>query len=290
MNERKISNIAISGASGFIGSHLASHFAQLGYTISPISRTILMNDDDTDLREILSTSQIVINLAGAPINRFWTNSYKRKLYNSRIISTRKIVQVINQLQDKPQLLISASAIGYYPSEGCYTEYDSKRGSGFLSNLCHDWEYESSLIDSDVRLVVARLGVVLSHNGGAFDQMSFTTRFNVATTVGDSDHVLSWISISDLTAAIDKVIHTSTINGAVNFVAPQSITNRDMLSAMASHYKCVFRIRIPSSLAHILLGEAASFIVDSPCALPQKLLKSDFQYTSPSFNDFLKESI
>ena len=112
-------NIAISGSTGFIGRYLTTFFNELGCCVIPISREVLLVDDDSSLKSILSQSQIVINLAGAPINHLWTNSYKRKLYNSRIVSTQKIVNAINQLPIKPSLLISTSAIGYYSESGCY---------------------------------------------------------------------------------------------------------------------------------------------------------------------------
>lgn len=284
---KKILNIAISGATGFIGSNLVHHFSKLGYNMLPITRKHISTDNNKDLKNILAKSQIVINLAGAPINRLWTKSYKKELYDSRMLSTRKIVNTIDQLTQKPQLLISTSAIGYYPSIGCSDE-NSSRGDGFLSRLCEDWENEAKKVDDNVRLVIARLGVVLSHNGGAFKQMSLSTKFKIASTIGDANHLLSWISIEDLVSIVECFVKNSDIRGTVNVVSPSSISNEDMLSHIARHYKCLVKLRIPSFVARLALGESANFIINSPHVVPKKLIEFGYVFKTPTFIDFLKE--
>lgn len=279
-------NIAISGSTGFIGGYLTSYFKGLGYCVLPISREVLFMDDDTKLRNILSQSQIVINLAGEPINHFWTNSYKQKLYNSRIVSTQKIVNAINQLSIKPSLFISTSAIGYYPEAGYCNEYDEAKGVGFLPDLCKAWEHEAQQVDSSVRLVIARLGVVLAHDGGAFKQMVFSTKFKIATVIGRGSHLLSWISAEDLFSAINHIINTSELQGVVNLVSPHNITNNEMLSLIALRYRSWFKIRIPAFIFRLVLGEAADFLLKSPSVEPRKLIESGFIYENPEFKDFL----
>lgn len=283
----KTLNIAISGATGFIGSVLTEHFTKLGCNVFPISRKTLLMSDKTELKTILAKSQIVINLAGAPINRLWTKSYKKELYDSRILSTCKIVDTINQLTQKPKLLISTSAIGYYPSNGCSDE-SSSRGDGFLSKLCEDWENEAKKVDDSVRLVIARLGVVLSHNGGAFKQMSLSTKFKIASTIGDANHMLSWVSIEDLVAIVECLVKNKDIKGIVNFVSPTSISNTDMLSHIARHYKCFVKLRIPSFIVRLALGESANFIIKSPHAAPKKLIELGYVFKTPTFIDFLRK--
>lgn len=284
MNEQK--TIAISGATGFVGSYLTSHFEQMGCRVLPIGRHTLGNEEE--LKSILGQAQIVINLAGAPINRIWTKTYKAELYDSRILTTGRIVYAINQLSIKPQLLISTSAIGYYPSYGHYDEYSTQRGAGFLPQLCYDWEAEARQVDPSVRLVIARLGVVMAHHGGAFQQMSLSTKFKLATVLGDAKHMLSWISIADVLGAILHIIKHHEIEGAVNLVSPTSISNRDLLNTLKQHYKSWVKLRVPNIIVRLFAGEAAEFIINSPTAIPTKLEESGYQFQHPSLVDFLNE--
>ena len=109
---------------------------------------------------------VIINLAGAPINKRWNDEYKQELYNSRVLVTRQLVKAISSLEQKPQLLISTSAVGYYSNKGIHDEDHNVRGQGFLANLCHFWEEEAKQCPPEVRTVIVRLGVVLSSDGGA----------------------------------------------------------------------------------------------------------------------------
>lgn len=281
-------NIAISGATGFIGSNLTRYFEQKGYKILPISRQILSLEDNVELKRILNQADVVVNLAGAPINRLWTKAYKKKLYDSRILPTRRLVTTINEIAKKPKLFISTSAIGYYSTEGCNTESDGRRGEGFLAELCEAWENEASRVDTSVRLVIARLGVVLFAKGGAFEQMIFSTKFKVAVAAGDRDHLLSWINIADLMAAVDFLINNAKLKGVINFVAPQSVTNAEMVKSIGRVYKCPIKIVMPSFFFRCLLGESADFMINSPCAFPSKLIESGFGFKTPTFQDFLKD--
>ena len=156
--------IAISGASGFVGTYLSNYFGNKGYEILPLSRKMLTEEYGGQLADVLSHSDIVINLAGASINGRWTASYKKELHDSRIITTRTLVNAINKLTNKPKIFISASAVGYYSSDRCYDENNAVLGSSFLSNLCCEWENEAKKIASDVRLAITRFGVVLAAKG------------------------------------------------------------------------------------------------------------------------------
>ena len=163
--------IAISGASGFIGKRLSAFLELQGHQIVPLGRAMFRDNMSDQLIARLSQCEVVINLAGATINRRWTTEYKKELYNSRINVTRRLVQTINSLEQKPQLFISASAVGYYPTEGCHDDYSQERGEGFLSDLCCRWEAEAAKVHTDTRLVITRFGVVLSPDGGAFKELS-----------------------------------------------------------------------------------------------------------------------
>lgn len=282
--------IAISGASGFIGTYLTSYFENMGYTIIPLPRKILNDKNNEQLANILEKANIVINLAGETINHRWSKSYKEKLYHSRIDTTRRITEAISLNKQKPELFISASAVGYYPSEGCYDEYTSKIGKGFLAQLCEQWEQEAQNISNDTRLAITRFGVVLSKKDGAFQQMTLASRlFKVSTIIGPGSQPFPWIDIEDLANAMNLIINDSSLKGAINFVSPKKIDNKEFTKTIAKYYKSWFTIKIPKTLFRIVLGESSTFMTEGQCVYPAKLTNAGFRYKSPTIADFLNNS-
>ena len=201
--------IAISGASGFIGSHLAGYLTAQGHQVVPLGRGYfsgfpapgpgVIGDRAWDgamgrLVAALEGCGAVVNLAGAPIDRRWSDTYKEELYASRIGPTRRLVEAIGALETPPGVLVSASAVGYYPAEGCYKETDARKGTGFLSDLCAAWEQEAQRVPPGVRLVVTRFGVVFSPGGGAFPRLARPFRMGVAARLGDGSQNVSWIAL------------------------------------------------------------------------------------------------
>ncbi len=131
-------NIAISGASGFIGKHLTEYLTEAGHRVVPLGRPMFREGTSGHLIQALSHCDVIINLAGAPISKRWTPEYKKELYDSRIKVTHCIIRAMDAVKTKPRLMISASAVGYYPEEGTFDEYTNTRGSGFLAELCYAW--------------------------------------------------------------------------------------------------------------------------------------------------------
>ena len=155
-------NIAMTGATGYIGKHLSNYLTEKGgHRIIPLGRSMFREGMSGYLIQTLTHCDVVINLAGAPINKRWTPEYKQELFNSRIVVTNRIIRALNAVKTKPKLMISASAVGYYPSEAEVDEYTRTRGEGFLSDLCYAWEKEAKHCPEPTRLVITRFGVVLS---------------------------------------------------------------------------------------------------------------------------------
>lgn len=282
--------IAISGASGFVGTYLSRYFTDKGYVVFPLNRKTVTGESDSELADVLVQSDVVINLAGAPINHRWTKAYKKELYDSRILTTRKIVDAINRLTHKPQLLISASAVGYYPSKGCYDEYNSTKGNSYLSTLCEEWEQEAERVSPEVRLITTRFGVVLAAKGGAFEKMTGPAKLGVATIIGPGNQPFPWIDRADLARAMEYSIHRSSIDGVVNFVAPEKITNRELIKTVAAHFQSLFVVKIPAFVFRILFGESAVFMTEGQCVQPEKLLKSGFTFQSPTLSTFCSNNL
>lgn len=279
--------IALTGHSGFIGSHLTKYFTFKGHTILSIGRNLLFESSEETLSHILSQADVVINLSGAPINRRWNRSYKEKIYDSRIKTTRKIVRIINRSEHKPELFISASAVGIYPANGCYDEYSPDRGNDFLTRVCNDWETEAQRISSEVRLAITRFGVVFASEGGAFEKMSFPAKFGVSAIIGSGKQFLSWIDITDLTRGIEHILLNPSVNGPVNFVAPGIIPYKYLAKKTGEHYRALFTIKIPDFFIRFMFGESSDTLLKSQCINSLKLQESGFVFNTPSIDIFFE---
>lgn len=275
-------NIAISGATGFIGTYLSAYFIRKGHQVTPLKREVFQ--DDKILMQTVKPCEIVVNLAGAPINYRWNNAYKKELYESRVLTTRKIVHALNTL-GKPRTLISASAIGYYPDKECHDEYSALRGSGFLADLCYEWEREAHQVSPDIQLAVTRFGIVLSPEGGAFKQMIRPVKAGIAAILGDSANYFSWIDIKDLARAMEFIINNK-LSGTFNLTAPQKLTQQEFAKQIAAHYHTHITIQIPEIVFRLLYGEGAGALTQGHCVYPKRLTDSGFQFASPDIEQFL----
>lgn len=279
-------NITISGATGFIGSYLTIFFSKQGHTIIPLERELFLPQNKQRLFELISQSEIVINLAGAPINHRWTDSYKSTLYESRIKTTRKLIEAIRE-SSLTQLLISTSAVGYYPDTGCHDEASSQQGTGLLADLCEKWEKEAHNVPSHVRLVITRFGVVLNSEGGAFKELIRSIPFKIAATIGNGKQYFSWIELKDLARAISHLIEHTELEGVFNLVAPQHLTQKELTQSIAQHYHTYITIPIPRFLFQLVYGEASDFFTKGQCAIPKRLIQSGFNFRTPNINRFLE---
>lgn len=277
--------IAISGVSGFIGLHLSSYFGNQGDEIVPLTRELFDRQDAEVLADRVSGCDVVVNLAGAPINRRWTQDYKQVIFDSRIKTTRLLVDAINRSAVRPRTFISTSATGYYPSEGCYDEFNAVQGGGFLADLCGRWEEEARKLGEGVRLLITRFGVVLAPRGGALEKMVQSARLGVAAVTGSGRQPFSWIGIEDHVRAMEFVIRNDSLSGAVNFVAPEQVDYSDFIHLAAKHYHSFATLRVPQSLLRTFLGELGEWLTQGQCVIPKKLLDAGFVFRRPTLAAF-----
>ena len=278
-------HIAMSGASGFIGTAVGKYLTQCGHHIIPITREILQKENRA-LEKILSHCDAVINLAGAPINHRWSKSYKQQLYDSRILVTRKLIEAANHAS-QVKTFISTSAVGYYPSTNCFDEVSGHKGEGFLSDLCQAWENEASKLSAEKRLVITRFGIVLAAQGGAFEQMIRTVPIGIATIIGSGKQPFSWIDIVDLCRAFEFILSTPQLSGIINLTSPEHLTQKEFMKIMGKHYHTFLTLHIPAFVFKLQMGEAASFLLKGQCAEPVRLQQSGFSFISPDLESFLK---
>ena len=273
--DKYVMKIAISGASGFIGTALSKYLKDKGHDIIPLGRDCFHNQDI--LYNRLASSDVVINLAGASINNRWTAKYKEEILNSRIITTRKIVNVLNQLSKKPSLFISTSAVGIYPKEIPCTEQSHLTSDNFLGTVCHKWEEEAAKCSPDIRHIICRFGVVLSLFGGALPRILIPFSFGMEVYLSSTPNYFPWISIGDLCNAIYFIIENKNINGIVNCVSPSITTYREFADTIGRYKKSYIKIPFPDFIKKIVLGEMGEIMPGGQKVIPQVLIDNGFQF-------------
>ncbi|KLD96354.1 TIGR01777 family oxidoreductase [Aliarcobacter butzleri] len=266
--------IAISGANGFVGTSLTNFVSSFGYKIVPLSRDILNNK--SKLEEVLNSTDIVINLAGANIINRWSESYKKLLYSSRIDTTSKIVNAISSISNKPKLLISTSAVGIYDNKSIYDENGSF-SNDFLSNLCQDWEKEALKAKNETtKVAIFRFGIILGKDGGALQKMITPFKFGLGGTIGSGKQAFSFIHISDLLNAYKFVIEND-YDGVFNLTAPTPTTNKGLTLALGKTLKRPTILPVPEFVLKLIFSEGARVLTDGQSAIPKKLLDLGFEF-------------
>lgn len=269
--------IAISGSSGFIGKHLTDFFASQGATVVALRHAYFNNKTNDKLRNCLYGCNVVINLAGVPLNRRWTDAAKRSIRQSRIDTTRRLVSLINAMPSKPALFISASAVGIYPSDGIYSENSLEEGNNFLAEVCHDWEEEAQKLSPDVRLAITRFGVVLGADGGALPKMLLPFRLFVGGKIASGKQGFSWIHIDDLVQAMHFLVGHTELSGVFNFVSPQPIRNENFAQAAAQALHRPAWLPVPAFVLRLLYGQGDILLTEGQQAYPSHLLSAGYVF-------------
>lgn len=280
-------NIAISGAGGFIGKQLTFYFQSKGHEVRSISRF----NTDTAAGEIvkeLSGVDVIINLAGAPIIGRWTRRYKKALLGSRVNTTRKIVEAISLMDIKPQLLISASAVGIYSQEGEQTESMFKLSDDYLGKICQAWEMEAKKAAPFTRVVITRLGIVLGKEGGMLRRLLPLFRLGLGGKIASGKQGFSWIHVYDVIQAFDFIIENPNVSGIFNFTAPNVVDNKRFTKLLARILGKSAVFHVPSFALRLLYGKGASAILGGQFALPKHLIDSGFQFCYPDLKSALED--
>ena len=234
-------------------------------------------------------ADVVVHLAGEPVAQRWTDDVKRRIRESRVTGTRHLVQALAALDRRPQVLISASAVGYYGSRGDEVLRESSAaGDGWLAGVCTDWEREAETATGlGVRVVKVRTGIVLDPKGGALEKMLRPFRMGVGGRLGSGRQWMPWIHIADLGALFRFVIE-NPVDGAVNGVAPQPVTNADFTRELgeALHRPAVFPV--PMLAIRALYGEMADVLLASQRVIPVAAETAGFGFRYPQLASALAD--
>lgn len=279
--------IAIVGGSGFIGTYMQSFFKIEGFTVLSLGKKDTQKNI-TEITKVLEGIDIVINLAGAPIIHRWSTSYKKVLYNSRIITTKKLVTAMSQMKKKPELFISTSAIGIYASDGPMSESNYTYSDNFLAKICKDWEAEAQQADDFTRVVIFRFGVVLGKGGGALSKMLPAFKLGIAGTIGDGSEPFSWVHIDDLLSAYLFVFVNSNLEGTFNLSAPNPVTNKELTKTLGKVLHRPTVIPLPKFVLKFLFSEGATVLTEGQNVIPERLMKHNFTFKYPTIEVALRE--
>ena len=279
--------ITISGANGFVGTSLTNFFSSFGYKIVPLSRDILNNK--SKLEEVLNSTDIVINLAGANIINRWSENYKKLLYSSRIDTTSKIVNAINDVENKPKLLISTSAVGIYDNKSTHNENGSF-SNDFLSRLCQAWEEEALKANNETtKVAIFRFGIVLGKDGGAFAKMITPFKLGLGGIIGSGNQAFSYIHIIDLLRAYQFVIENQ-FSGTFNLTAPKPTTNLQFTRALGKVLGRPTIFPVPEFVLKLIFSEGAKVLTDGQDVIPEKLLSLGFKFEYNNIEETLQALI
>jgi len=282
--------IAISGASGFVGSFLTSAFKEAKWEVVPLGRDDFQ-EDPVQLAGRLQGVDTVVNLAGAPVINRWTEAYKKTMYESRINVTKKLVEACALMDPVPALFISTSAVGYYSANGKHTEEQHEKADDFLGHMSQDWEDEAlKAREVEIRTVIFRFGIVLGKEGGALKQMITPFKSGLGGTIGNGSQPFSWVHISDLTKAFFTVIDDHSYEGAYNLTAPNPTTNKGLTSALSKALSKPAFLSIPEFVLRLQFGEGAQILTKGQHVIPKRLLDSGFSFSFTDIEAAVKDCL
>lgn len=266
--------IALTGASGFVGTALQRQFEQ--------AVEIYRNDTPEEILEKLQGVDVVINLAGAPIIKRWSEPYKKVLISSRVETTKRLVEAVNKSEVKQ--FISASAIGIYPDNVACDERCAEISDDFLGTLASQWEAEALHCTKPTAII--RFGVVLGKGGGALATMLTPFKLGIGGIIGDGKMMTSWIDIDDLMRVYSFIIEKE-LTGVLNATAPHPVTNDTFTRALGKvlHRPTIFPV--PTFVLKLMYGEGATVLTGSKEVIPQRLLDEGFVFQYPEIDNSLE---
>ncbi|MDG5800131.1 TIGR01777 family oxidoreductase [Marinilabiliaceae bacterium ANBcel2] len=282
--------ISICGINGLIGDKLAKSFYDRGYEVIPVLRGDL-SKGSSHIASLIDGSIAVINIAGAPVFKRWSQKWKSEIYNSRILTTKVLVDAVNSLSSPPKKFISVSATGIYDHINVHDEFSTFFDSGFLAYVCRDWESAALEIDSSkAELTIFRLGVVLSNRGGAFKKLLPVFKYGVGGPVGSGKQYFPWIHIDDVVNAFIGAVELNRPTGVYNLVAPEIVTNGQFSRVLGRVLSRPAILPLPAFLLKTIYGEAASMLLLGQQVIPQRLLADGFDFKYPRLEEGLKSLI
>ncbi len=294
--------ILLAGATGLVGSELRKKLLSEGHSLAILSRSPKVNTASESFHvwnptknEIDTTAfdhvDAVINLAGAGVaDKRWTAAYKQEILSSRVLSTRLLVETLKAIPHKVKTFINASAIGIYGYDTGNTLVDENTptGNDYLANVVKDWEKEAFEAQKQgIRTIAIRIGIVLSHKGGALVTMAKPVKYWLGAALGSGNQYISWIDINDLINELIFILKTDSISGIVNAVAPNPVTNKEFNRLLAKQLGTKILLpNVPSFALNLLLGEFSAAVIGGNKVSGQLIESKGFEFEYKELSESL----
>lgn len=283
--------VLVTGATGFVGKHLCAGLAAQGVQVIALQHRTRVTSGGAGMRVVHSLDELpddvqldaIVNLAGARILGVpWTRTRRDKLLSSRLDTTASLVHLIARLAAKPRVLVSASAVGYYGIRGSEPLAEDAAGQAiFQSELCQRWELAAQVAtEHGVRVAMLRFGVVLGLDGGALPALLRPARLGLSAVLGKGKQGMPWIHIDDAVRLIEHAIGERGLQGAVNAVAPEHVTQQEFQQQLTSVLRRPLWLRLPGWPLRLMLGEMSQLLLDGQHVLPDKCRQYGFQFEHP----------
>lgn len=273
--------IAITGATGFIGHALCGELRNAGYAVRPLPR-------QPDASQ-LAGADAILHLAGEPVAQRWTPDAKRRIRDSRVLGTQALATALAALPHPPGVLICASATGYYGNRGdeILTE-TSAPGTGFLADVCREWEAAARPAEAaGIRVVHLRFGVVLGPGGGALEKMLPPFRLRLAGPLGGGRQWMSWIHRDDIIGLVRHALEHDALRGPVNATSPEPATNSFFTKELANVLHRPAVLPVPALALRLLYGEMSAVLLHSQRVLPRAAESAGFHFRHPELRRALR---
>ncbi len=283
-------NCLLTGATGFIGSHLVDHLLANGHSVNYVAR---QRSNRLDTRaafhywdrqeeprlESVPRPDAVFHLAGEPVSQRWMEDVKKRIVESRVDGTRKLVSAIGKLKHKPSVLVSTSAVGFYGDRGdqVLTEASSA-GEGFLAEVCEAWEREATKASEfGLRVALLRVATVLGKGGGALKPMLVPFKLGVGGRFGSGKQWMPWIHLDDVVALYVFAAENASAQGPLNAAAPETVTNEKFTRTLGKVLGRPTIIPAPRFALRAALGELADFVLSSERVVPEATEQAGFKF-------------
>lgn len=295
-------NIAMTGGTGFAGSHLTDLLTEEGHTVYILTRSPEKHEDTSQIHYIewlqegaqpekeLPSVDAFINLAGESLFGYWTEKKKKKIRESRLKVTNRVIDLIGKMDQKPEVLINASAMAYYGPSGSemFTEKTTKPGKDFLAQVTVEWEEAAKKAENHgVRTVLARFGLILGEEG-ALPLMSLPFKLFVGGKVGNGEQYMSWVHIKDAIRMLYFAVTEKSISGPMNVMAPSPKRNKEFSKDLAEVLNRPYWFTVPAPLIKTALGEMSMLVVEGQYIYPAKAENAGFSFAYPELKPALKE--
>ncbi|KUL51461.1 MULTISPECIES: TIGR01777 family oxidoreductase [unclassified Streptomyces] len=295
------SRVAVSGASGLIGTALTRSLTADGHEVVRLVRRAPRGPGEVRWDPAggrvdtagLAGCTAIVNLAGAGIgDHRWTAAYKRELRDSRVLGTSALAAAAASLDEPPRVFLNAGAIGYYGDTGTRAvDETAPAGTGFLPALCVEWEEATAAAqEAGIRTVIARNGLVVARQGGAWARLFPLFKAGLGGRLGNGRQYWSYISLHDEVAALRHLLATETLSGPVNLTAPEPLTNGEITAAMGRVLRRPTLLPAPAPALRVALGEMAGDVLGSQRVRPARLLESGFAFTYPGIEETLRAAL